>query len=281
MATASSPTLRIPALLLSVAVVGALIGSGWEHAAYGGQSSQEWTPPDAEVRTAPARPGRTPEEEALLRRALSHFPPYPRASRPEVLAADYLGPGVPMAVAWFSTEDSPGQVLEHYEKELLAGGLPVLVHRFAGDKGYVGYWSPATEEVRLVSVLEQGGETLVFVSAGQVGEMLKRARAVPDWVPLPGELAAPLAITFDMEGARHHLVTGAVVEGTLGEVEARYRSELQRRGWAQGASEPVEAGGIGFAVGREAVRGRAVLRQRVSGPGLEVQLSLLQREGTP
>jgi hypothetical protein len=281
MPSSSSPAISIPALLFSVAVVGALIGFGWEHVAYGGQSSQEWSPPEAQVGTAPDRPGRTPLEEALLKRALSHFPPYPRASRPEVLAADYLGPGVPMAVAWFSTEDAPGQVLEHYEKALLADGLPVLSHRFAGSGGYVGHWSPATEEVRLVSVLAQGGETLVFVSAGQVSELLKRAQPVPDWVPLPGVLLAPLAITFDMEGAKHHLVSGALPEGTLAEVEARYRAELERHGWAQGASEPVDAGGIGFAVSREAVRGRAVLRQSASRPGLEVQLSLLEREGAP
>lgn len=283
MATASSPVIGIPALLFSVAVVGALIGFGWEHAAYGEQGSQGWAPPETEVEAAPApaAPGRSPVEEAILKRALSHFPPYPRASRPEVLAADYLGKGVPMAVAWFSTEDTPGQVLEHYEKTLLADGLPVLSHRFAGNGGYVGYWSPATEEVRLVSVLPQGPETLVFVSAGRVGAMLERAQAVPDWVPLPAGLTAPLAISFDMEGARHHMVSGGVAEGSLGEVEARYREVLTGRGWELGASEPVKPGGIGFEMSWEGVQGRAVLRQHPSEPGLEVRLSLLQREGAP
>ncbi|HZI13347.1 MAG TPA: hypothetical protein VE153_23400 [Myxococcus sp.] len=283
MATVSRLAVRIPALLFSVAVVGGLIGFSWEEAMYGARAASteaEWELPVLAEEEPPPELERTPAEEAILQRALSHFPPYPRASRPAVLAADYLGAGVPMAVAWFSTEDPPAQVLEHYARALLAAGLPIARQAHGKHGGYVGYWSPDAEEVRLVSVLAQGGETLVFVSAGQVKALLERAAPVPGWVPLPAQLSESRALTFDMEGASHHMVSGHLREATLEEAETGYRAALREGGWQVGETA-VEASGIGFTVDRGSVSGRAVLRERASPPGVEVQLSLLQREGAP
>ncbi|MFP2907642.1 hypothetical protein ACLESD_21850 [Pyxidicoccus sp. 3LFB2] len=285
MALASGRALSIPALLFSVAVVGGLIGFGWERVSYREHGpSGEWEPPELPGHGEEgSRRGleRTPAEEAILQRALSHFPPYPRGGRPEVLAADYLGPNTSMAVAWFSTKDAPVQVLEHYAKTLLDAGLPVIRQDHGTNGGYVGYWSPDTMEVHLVSVLAQGGETLVFVSAGQVQGLLERSVTVPAWVPTPPGLSAPTAMTFNMEGGTHHVVSGQVTDATLGAAEARYRAVLQAQGWAAGATEPVPSGGIAFEVGRGDTRGRAVLRERPPTPGVEVQLSLLQRGATP
>ncbi len=286
-ASASYLAVRVPAVLFSVAVVGGLIGFSWERVAYrDAPADGEWEPPalsgHGEASGSSRGLTRTPAEEAILKRALSHFPPYPRASRPEVLAADYLGPGVPMAVAWFSTKDTPAQVMEHYAKTLLEQGLPVIRQAHGENGGFVGYWSPATMEVRLVSVLAQGGETLVFVSAGQVQGLLNRAVSVPGWLPLPPELTEPLAISFDMEGATHHGVSGQLPEATLGAAEARYRALLGEKGWQVGATEPLEAKkGVGFEVSWENVQGRAVLLERSPRPGVELQLSLLRRAAAP
>ncbi|MFP2960395.1 hypothetical protein ACLEPN_21885 [Myxococcus sp. 1LA] len=282
--TATRPIVRVPALLFSVAVVGGLIGFSWEHAVYrGSDSSQEWSPPELETGVEPSSRGwvRTPGEEAILQRALVHFPPYPNATRPEALAADYLGPGAPMAVAWFSTQDTPAQVLEHYTQALLAKGLPVLHQRHGEKGGYVGYWSPATEEVRLVSTLAQGGETLVFVSAGQVEAMLQRTAAVPDWVPVPGELAETRTVNFNLEGASHHVVTGQLMEPSPAEAARRYGDLLRARGWSVGTPVPVEANGVAFEVLKESASGRAVLRGLSPVPGVEVQLTLLRRSVAP
>ncbi|WP_205525401.1 hypothetical protein [Pyxidicoccus trucidator] len=283
MAAASGRAIRIPALLFSVAVVGGLIGFGWERVSYRERSpSEEWSPPELPGHgEVGSRRGlqRTPEEEAILQRALVHFPPYPRGSRPDVLAADYLGPGVPMAVAWFSTQDTPRQVLDHYAKALLDAGLPVIRENHGENGGYVGYWTPDTLEVRLVSVLAQGGETLVFVSAGQVKPLLERGMTVPAGVPLPPGLSAPVAMRFNMEGTTHQVVSGQLPEDTLGGAEARYRATLREQGWRAGATEPVETGGIAFDVERGETRGRAVLREQP--PGVEWRLSLLQRGATP
>ena len=265
--------------------MGCLIGFGWEHAVYRGSagSQEEWSPPELPTHVAESPRGwtRTPAEEAILQRTLVHFPPYPKASRPEALAADYLGPGAPMAVAWFSTKDSPAQVLEHYAQALLAKGLPVLRQRHGENGGYVGYWSPATEEVRLVSTLAQSGETLVFVSSGQVGPMLERAAAVPEWLPVPDRLLETRTVNFNLEGASHHVVTGRLQEGAPREVAERYLAQFREKGWTVGTQEPVPPTGVAFEVLRETVSGRAVLRERSQGPGLELHLTLLRRSVAP
>ena len=175
-----SPTVRVLALLLSLAAVGALLGLGLENVLHEHPDALPSLASDEALLMPPRQPMRSSEEEALLARTLSHFPPYPRASRPEPLVADFLGPASPIAVAWFSTPDAPNTVLEHYRQVLLEAGLPVIEQQLEAHAGYVGYWSPASEEVRLVSVLPQGEETLVFISAGQVGPLLEDPSHLPE-----------------------------------------------------------------------------------------------------
>ncbi|GHG68166.1 hypothetical protein [Comamonas sp. JC664] len=282
---ATSLTIRLPALFFSVAVVGALIGFSWEHAVHrGGSSENEWSPPGLGADGSPSSGEdwiHTPEDVAVLKRALEHFPPYPKGSRPEALAADYLGAGAPMAVAWFSTEDSPAQVLEHYAQVLLDKGLPVLRQEYEGQGGYVGYWSPATEEIRLVSTLAQGGETLVFVSAGQVGPLLERAATVPEWLPVPANLQETRTVNFNLEGTSHHVVTGQLQEGSPSTAAERYLAQFREKGWTVGTPEPMAATGVAFEFVRESVSGRAVLREHSRGPGVELHLTLLRRSVGP
>lgn len=284
MPRASSLVIRVPALLFSVAVVGSLIGFAWEGAVYGRRDVTEaWSPPPSLDDAPPTKPSgsRSPAEEAALKRALVHFPAYPKASRAELLAVDYLGPDVPIAVAWFSTTDTPEQVLSHYRQVLLDNGLPVLGERHGENGGWVGYWSPATEEMRLVSVLAQGGETLGFVSAGQVAPLLKRASRVPPWIPLPPELSEPVTLSFALEGASHHVVSGQLPEAAPSAVGERYRALLVEKGWDVGAVEPVDANGIAFELMKGTTLGRATLRTRAEEHGVELQLSLLQRGAAP
>ncbi|HEX8440674.1 hypothetical protein [Archangium sp.] len=278
----SRPAVRVLSLLFSVVVVGGLIGFGSERLTY----AEPLEPLDAleqalpeEAAPAPAR--RTAEEEALLRRALSHFPPYPRGGRPEVLAADYLGPGVPIAVAWFSTEDPPERVLTHYRDTLLAQGLPVLGDRSGENAGYVGYWSPATEEVYLVSVLAQGGETLVFVSSGQMKPLLEGPSKVPEWIPLPADAEETLALTFLMEGSLQHTVSGRVPEGTVPEVAGFFRRAFSERGWSVEEPRPTEEAMAELEVRRGGVRGRVMLRRTLPRAEVDIHLSLTERPEPP
>jgi hypothetical protein len=271
------PAVRAAALLFSMAVVGGLIGFSWERLVYEAPADvmDQVTPDD--MLTQPARRTRTPEQEEILQRALSHFPPYPRGSRPEVLAADYLGSDVPIAVAWFSTEDTPDQVLAHYNSTLLDAGLPTVGERYSEHAGYVGYWSPASEEVHLVSVLAQGGETLVFVSSGRMARMLEGPPKVPEWIPLPLDAEDAAALTFKLEGGTQYTVSARVPEGTVPEVTEFFSKALIERGWRVQQVRPADESGVQLEVRRGEVRGMVMLRRQPPAPEVMIYLSLTER----
>ena len=202
------PAFRTGAVLVSVAVAGSLIGMGWEEAHYGRTATElERAEEAVDALDRESRSlERSKRDEAVLARTLTYFPPYPNMKgRPEALAADYLGPDVPIAVAYYETKDSSDQVLQHYRKFLLDKGLPVIGRRFNANSGYVGYWSPDTEEVRLMSTLRQGDETVVFVSTGQMARYLERDPQIPAWAPVPRGLqdVASLALRMEEIGRAH------------------------------------------------------------------------------
>ncbi|MFB1479466.1 hypothetical protein [Corallococcus sp. RDP092CA] len=272
---------RAVALLVAVAVVGAFLGVAMEDVIYGNAPTEL---EEAEIRAnaelPPVPSGRRSEaEEAILARALVHFPPYPNASsRPEVLAADYLGPEAPIAVAWFTTKDKPRQVLAHYRELLLEKGLPVLQDDYGENGGYVGYWSPVSEEVRLVSVLYQDGESVVFVSAGQVAPALRNKRPPPAWMPVPMTAVDPQVLTLRLEGLTQYQVAGVSTEGTLVEAESAWRETLRSRGWQMGPSTEGQGEVVAFEVSHEGMRGQLSLRRpQLLQPGVEFNLSLMQR----
>lgn len=281
MATAgASWGLRLGALLFSIVVVGGLIGFTWEQAVY------EATPEVPEFATPlspkPVEvplpgPSRSLKEQAVLQRALSHFPPYPRGSRPEVLAADYLGTGAPIAVAWLSTSDPAGRVLEHYRQVLEDQGLPPLGLRYNANAGFVGYWAPGTDEVYLVSVLAQGGETLIFVSAGQVGSLLEGSGNVPGWVPLPPRIEQRAGISLALEGATQYTVSAVLPGGPLSEATEAYRSLASQQGWSvsSGASSTGEV--TELELRRGSLQGTASLRRGTEASEIHLFLSFLER----
>lgn len=279
----SKPSVRVGLWFFSLAVAGGTIGFAWERAAYRAEPVPlERLQAQAEQELPSGGLDRTPQEEAVLSRALAHFPPYPRANgRPEVLAADYLGPGVPIAVAWFSTQDTPEQVMAHYQGTLLDAGLPVLIDRHGVNGGYVGYWSPASKESHLVSVIAQGGETYVFVSSGQVEPLLTGKPPVPDWVPVPAGVKEPVVLTFRLEGATYYTVAGRVPAGVLAEVSEAYRADLQARGWLPGAASEAGHQEVGFEVSHQALRGQVLLRQPSLESGVDFHLSVMDRTAAP
>ncbi|NOK21884.1 hypothetical protein [Corallococcus carmarthensis] len=277
---AHHPAFRTGALLFSVSVVGVLLGVAWEDATYGKVESElermENQVDAAEAKQEGVR--RSKRDEAILARSLTYFPPYPNAGRPEALAADYLGPDVPIAVAFFTTKDSSDQVLQHYRKVILDQGLPVIGVRFSENSGYVGYWEPDTEEIRLVSTLAQGGETMAFVSAGQMGNMLqRRAAQIPDWVPVPPNLRQASTMTLNMEGLQNTTVTGRVAAESVDDAERDYRSTLRLQGWkAEAGSSP------GFqqrelVVSNTGMRGQVILKKAAGSGEVEFHLSLMQK----
>jgi hypothetical protein len=222
------------------------------------------------------KPVRSPEEELALQRALSHFPPYPRASRPEVLAVDYLGPQAPISVAWLTTKDTPDQVLEHYRQLLEEKELPVVGVRYSEHAGFVGYLDTESTDVYLVSVLAQGGETLMFVSAGSLVSLLEGGGRAPEWLPLPPQLEQQASLSFTLEGATQHTLSGVVPVRLLEEVADTYRTLLSSQGWSIGAVHLGERE-MEFEVSRGQVQGTASLRRHPEAPEVHLFLSLLER----
>ncbi len=127
MAGEPSPLARAGLLLFSVAVVGALIGFGWESSLPDEDKPLVQLPTGA-ADELPSSPrwysGPSPEERAITHRATAGLPPYKEAA-PQALAADYLDPGSKIAVAYFTTRDKPEQVLSFYRSRCWMGASPL------------------------------------------------------------------------------------------------------------------------------------------------------------
>jgi hypothetical protein len=277
--SALSLTLRVAALFASVSLVGGIIGFGWEQTVYEVPEAPGLealrSPEDAPEPAVSVR--RSPEEEAVLKRALSRFPPYPRGGRPEVLAADYLGPKAPIAVAWLTTRDSPDQVLEYYRQVLKEKGLPAIGQRYNPRAGFVGYWSPESQEVFLVSVIAQGGETLVFVSAAQVAALVQGPAFVPQWLPLPPQLEQRMALSLSLEGATQHTASGLISTSSLREGADTYRALLAEQGWSVEAERQPEVNEVELEIRREGTQGTAVLKHTPLASRVQLFVSLRER----
>ncbi|MBZ4331969.1 hypothetical protein [Corallococcus sp. AS-1-12] len=280
----SHPAFRTASVLVSVAVAGILIGMGWEEARYGGARTElERAEAAADELDQAARPtpSRSKRDEAILARTLTYFPPYPNGGRPEALAADYLGPDTPIAVAWFSTRDSSDQVLQHYRQFLLDEGLPVVGVRFNDNAGYVGYWVPKDDEVRLMSTLHQGGETVVFVSSARMRNYLERAGRVPAGVPVPRNLQDIASLSLRMEGATNITVSGRVPDTALPDVEQAYRAQLRDQGWSVSEARQEGFQETELTLTRPGLRGQATLRQPSAQRVVDFHLSLMRSQATP
>lgn len=276
---AFSPVARAVSMLASVALVGGLIGLGWEQALYEPSEAADLEPvalPGAAPAPGPRRE-RPLEEEAVLQRVLSHFPPYPRGSRPEVLAADYLGSKAPIAAVWLTTGDAPDDVLEHYRQVLEDQGLPAIGQRYNSRAGFVGYWNPESEEVFLVSTLAQGGETLVFVSTAQVAALLEDSEFVPGWFPLPARLEEPMALSLALEGTTQHTASGRIPAASLKAGIEDYLSVLEAQGWTVEAQRQSRENEVELEIRRERIQGTASLKRTPPASHVQLFLSLQER----
>lgn len=285
---AAHPAFRTASVLVAVAVAGILIGVGMEEARYGGARTElerAEAAADELERESPAPPPKGPvrskRDEAILARTLSYFPPYPNGGRPEALAADYLGPDTPIAVAWFSTKDSSDQVLQHYRQFLLDEGLPVVGVRFNDNAGYIGYWVPKDDEVRLMSTLHQGDETLVFVSSARMRNYLERAGRVPAGIPVPRGLQDVASLSLRMEGALNTTVTGRVPDTTLPEAEQAYRAQLRDQGWSVTEARQEGFQETQLSLTRPGLRGQATMKQPAAQQSVDFHLSLMQAQAAP
>jgi hypothetical protein len=180
MARRSSKPLQLGALAFIVSATTIPIGLKWGHSLFRKEA------PETGLQ--------------VVRRATQGLPPYKQAL-PQALAADYMGPDSRIAVAWFMTRDTPEEVLGFYRAVLGQAGLPVLSHRYDTNAGYVGYREPGNPELRLVSALRHGEETLVLLSSAHRSSLPQARRAQVPWdLPMPAGVRHPWVMNLQVEG---------------------------------------------------------------------------------
>lgn len=227
-----SPWARAALVVFSIAVVGAVIGVGAEEVSFRRAAVQ-----DEEIYARPvdARRGPSAAEKAQVQRAVEGLPPYKDAV-PEPLAVDFLGPKAPIAAAWFRTDDAPDTVLEFYRGAFLDAGIPTVGDRTGPSSGYVGYVNPRTGETHLVTVVAEGGKTMVFPSVGSVEGLASDGATFPEGMPHPEGASKPMVLTFRHEGRVEVSVVSKVVSAAGGqsvrELVAFYRKALPAQGWS-------------------------------------------------
>jgi hypothetical protein len=274
-----SPLLRGGLLLFSIVVVGGLIGFGWEMGLHEDTEAEDelesMVPGEGPLAVGPDwRKGPSEMDREIVQRATAGLPAYKDAV-PQALAADYLGEGSNLAAAWFMTQDSPDEVLKYYREELLKAGLPPVEHRYNPLAGYVAYMEVESKRVHTVSVLEQGGETMVFISAGQVTPFLEAQGRVPAGLPMPERLVQPpVVLTFRHEGRIQYSIMAEVEEGKADVLYDFYRESFGAQGWTleQGSEQAGDA--MQLQVTRGTSRASALVQQK--GVGVSVYLTLDQ-----
>lgn len=272
-----SPVLRTLLLVFSIMTVGSLIGFGWELGVHGSSLEEEAALEDlmdAEEAVEPASPdwrkGPSELEKEIIQRATGGLPPYKDAV-PQALAADYL-PGSNLAAAWFMTPDSPQEVLGFYREALVKAGLPPVEHYYNANAGYVAYMEPGSKRVHTVSALAQGGETAVFVSAGQVDSFLKGGTPVPAGLPMPPEAEEPVVLTFRQEGRIQYSVLAELPEGQVKALSDFYRESFAEQGWKLESASEESARESHLQVSRGGSRATALVQQQGDGVKLYVTL---------
>ncbi|MDC0711807.1 hypothetical protein POL68_25280 [Stigmatella sp. ncwal1] len=234
MAQGLSPLSRAGLLLFSVAVVGALIGFAWEGEVHDREAARleavMTRATDEQNASSLRAPGLSEAERNTIQRATQGLPPYKDAV-PQALASDFLGPNAPMAAAWFVTEDPPQEVLDFYQGTLLDAGLPTYRYSYNANAGYVGYMEPDTEEMHTVSVLLQGEQTAVFVSAGKVANLVDNPAPMPSGVTLPPGAGKPMVLSFRQEGRTRYVITAELAPEHADGLVPFYRGALEPQGW--------------------------------------------------
>lgn len=249
--------ISVPLLLVAVAVLGASLGTGayWIKAAQ--DDAKLETVMEQTTRTSDPKRGMSVDLTAPPPEALAGLPAYPRGV-PRRVSESMKGQGSKMAVAWFTTDDSLDEVIAWYEVAFMKEKRPYVTHRYGDRSGYIGWLQPDKpitlgEEpslavfdgvMHLVSVMKEGRQTAVLLSASRPMELLDNQTRLPPGVELPPY--APHARVFDLGDGelKQTSIFTEVNDHPLAEVEGWMRENLKQHGWrlADHASGPQRTG---------------------------------------
>jgi hypothetical protein len=259
-------------VLGGAAVVGVLAGVVLERA-YAGheaealeqaqQRATDPTVPDHHVAPEPDFPDR----------AVSGLPPYKDAV-PISLSKDMEVFGMPMAVAWFATRDTPDQVISFYEETLFEAGFPVVSHRFGPASGYAGWLDYFTGEMHLISAVVQGNETLVFASLSEPEKLLLGPDPWPAEVPRPEGLERISNVKIGSEGLTHQWVTALLPSTSLDAAIRALSGTFEAAGWRLGELEHLSMDQVRLSARGHGARAVVILTgERIRG-GVDVLLTV-------
>jgi hypothetical protein len=247
-----STPLRLGELAFLVSATAIPVGLGWGHSLSG--------------------QGAPDERLQLVQRATRELPPY-KGVVPQPLAADFLGGDSRLAVAWFTTHETPDEVIAFYREALSKTQASVLSYRYNENVGYVGFRDAQAGELHLVSVIAQGGETTVLLSSGREGSQPEPLwRQLPSEIPLPPDARKPLVMRFQEEGQSRVSVMVDAPAFQVDQVVDFYLRELRAQGWE--LEQPAERfEGQAFLAARSGVLRLSVLIQP-QDPGTRLYFEL-------
>ncbi|MBN2496261.1 MAG: hypothetical protein JXR96_16835 [Deltaproteobacteria bacterium] len=159
------------------------------------------------------------------------LPSYPE-SAPVRIDGGLKTNNVPLSARTFRTPDDIRTVMAYYHRSLKARGLEVVSHNFGPNKGYVGYYDPASETMRLATVMADTntGGALIILSSMNPKSLVEKPITIPADLPT---VATPLqVVTNESEDARGRSRTVSfVAQGNIEKVTAELLSSAQEKGW--------------------------------------------------
>ena len=127
--------------------------------------------------------------------SLRGIPPYPGSSPRKLLGAK---PGRGLnAISWFSTADSLDRVLSYYEGVYSRSSVFYVKQRWGNNRGYVSWFESTAPRddaglrdttlgvLHMVAASQEGGQTMVFLTATEPDKLLPDTPVLPLGVRLP------------------------------------------------------------------------------------------------
>ncbi len=140
--------------------------------------------------------------------------------------------GVPQEALVFFTDMSVDEVLRFYGQDLESRKLRVTRHRFGPHSGYVGFYHPLTQTMRMATVqAKAGGGCMIVLSSMNPAPLLgNNGMTIPEGLPdLPGA-ASVVTTTSEQAGATHRTVYFEA-RGTPAEVITMLEQRGDAMGW--------------------------------------------------
>lgn len=139
--------------------------------------------------------------------------------------------GVPLDALVFFTEQTVGDVMEFYSKDIKARGLRLAEHRFSPSSGYVGFYHSQTQTMRLATVqAKPGGGSMIILSAMNPAPLVGKQMQVPEDLPsLPN--AVNVVTTSAEQGGTSNQTVYFEALGAPEQVLKRIEQSGHSKGW--------------------------------------------------